>query len=430
MGATMWPESDFWTIYRQLFSLVFLSNLAIFIFVLIHDRSIVRVADAAAANFLACGLARQPLIVNSFFITLCSIPKSLPLWLRRIAANIYHYGGVHSGCGIASLLWYVGLVALMTRNFCLAATHSVASIISLILCYLILVLLLTIIGVAYPAFRVRYHNAFELTHRYLTWAVVALFLTLLIVFARARSPQTQGDFLLHLPAFWCVCISALAIIQPWTRLRAIPIRAESLSSHALRLHLPGTTHFGKVITLSRHPLRDWHSFATFPDPPSSSTSPSPSFSVVVSRAGDWTADLLAHPPIKLYTRGTKTYGFTRVMRLFHRIILVATGSGIGPCLAFLEDARRPAIRLIWQTRAPLKTYGAEVLALVHRLDPSPVIVDTDKCGRVDMVPLVHDLEREVRSEMVCVISNQRETERVVWCLCREGIAAVGPLFDS
>ncbi|PYH40408.1 uncharacterized protein BP01DRAFT_262815, partial [Aspergillus saccharolyticus JOP 1030-1] len=422
-------------IYRQLFSLVFLSNLAIFIWIVVRDRSVVRGADAAAANFLACGLARQPLIVNGFFITLCSIPRSLPLRLRRMAANVYQYGGVHSGCGMASLLWYLGMLGGLTREFCTATTHATPSIIALVLAYLIVVLLLAIIAVAYPAFRVRHHNTFELTHRYGTWAVVALFLVLLLVFAQASSPNHIGEYLCQRPAFWCVCLAAGALIHPWTRLRQIPVQCELLSSHALRLHLPGGTHLGKVITLAQHPLRDWHSFATFSDasqfPDPSAGSPPPSCSIIVSRAGDWTSELLVHPPTTLYTRGVQTYGFTRTMRLFHRIVLVATGSGIGPCLAFLEARQRPAIKLCWQTRAPEKTYGKEIWELVHQLDPHPLVVDTDVAGRrVDLVPVVEKLYGWMQAEMVCVVSNQRETERMVKALRARGVYALGPVFDS
>lgn len=319
----------------------------------------------------------------------------------------------------------------MTREFCIAPTHTLTSTISLILSHIILLLLLAIIGVSFPAFRIRHHNTFELTHRYCTWIVIVLFLALLIVFPQKISPQSQSQYLLHFPAFWCVCISALAIIQPWTRLRKITVHAEVLSSHALRLHLPGSTRFGKAISLSQNPLRDWHSFATFSDPVSAQNVDS-TFSLIVSRAGDWTSSIIANPPKTLYTRGQKTYGFTRVIRLFHRIVLVATGSGIGACLAFLaEQKKRPSMRLLWQTRTPARTYGSEVLALVHQLDPGPMIVDTDKCGRrVDLVPMIADIYHESQAEMVCVISNQRLTEEVLYRLRSRGIAAMGPLFDS
>ncbi|KAJ5933582.1 hypothetical protein N7454_005911 [Penicillium verhagenii] len=424
-------ESIFWTIYRQLFSAVLLANLPILIWILICDRNIIRVIDAVAVNFLCCALARQPFVVNGFFITFCSIPKSLPLWVRRKAANIHQYGGVHSGCGVTSLLWYLAMVVLMTRNFCIANTHSIASTIALALSYIIILLLVAVIGVSYPAFRACHPTVFELTHRYCAWLIVAFFLAFLVVFAKAAYPQSQGEYLINLPAFWCICLSALVTVQPWTRLRQIPVRTEVLSSHTLRLHLPGSTSFGKIISLSRHPVHDWRNFATFPDPTPTSSVDS-TFSLIVSRTGGLKSSIIASNPTSIYTRGQMTYGFTHVMRLFHRIVLVATGSGIGSCLSFLaEKHRRPALRLLWQTRAPLWTYGSGVLAQLHQLVPDPMIVDTEKCGgRIDLVPVIADLYHETQAEMVCVIGNQRLTEEVVCRLRNRGIAAMGPLFDS
>jgi hypothetical protein len=88
-------------IYRRLFSIVFLANLATFIAIMITEQKLLGLVNATAANLLACGLARQPLVVNSIFVSVCSIPRSAPMWLRRLAAKVYHYGGVHSGCGVA-----------------------------------------------------------------------------------------------------------------------------------------------------------------------------------------------------------------------------------------------------------------------------------------------------------------------------------------
>ncbi|KAJ5578058.1 uncharacterized protein N7459_007022 [Penicillium hispanicum] len=425
------------SVYRYLFSVVFLVNLALFIYLVTCHRSLVRFVDAAAANFLACGLARQPLVVNGCFQILCSIPRSLPLRVRHAAANIYHYGGVHSGCGITALLWYIGVVALLTRQYMTvpaSTAPATTSTVALVIAYLILILIVAIVAVAYPTFRVRHHDAFESTHRYFSWLVVALFLTLLIVFAHSPSslsPAGPGSFLLQLPAFWCVLAAAVAIIHPWTRLRRLDVEPEYLSSHAVRLHLKGATRFGKTISLAAHPLQDWHSFATFPDEHrTDETDRQTGCSVLVSRAGDWTAACIQQPPTVLWTRGLMTYGFTRAMRLFRRVVVVATGSGIGPCLAFLEDKQCPALRLIWQARAPQRTYGARVMELVHRLDPTPVVIDTDKSGRADLRPWIEAEYGAFQAEAVCVISNRSFTHTLVAELKARGVRAFGPLFDS
>src|SRR2546421_5899697 len=44
--------------------------------------------------------------VNLMFKCTCSLPTSAPLRLRRLAAKIFHYGGVHSGCGVSTVMWY------------------------------------------------------------------------------------------------------------------------------------------------------------------------------------------------------------------------------------------------------------------------------------------------------------------------------------
>ncbi|RAH46373.1 integral membrane protein TmpA [Aspergillus brunneoviolaceus CBS 621.78] len=424
----------FLNIYRRLFSLVFLANVAVFVAVMATDRKLLALVNAAAGNLLACGLARQPLVVNSIFVIVASIPRSAPLRIRRIAAKVYHYGGVHSGCGIASFVWYAGFVGLLSREYWSPSPSSSSggptiSVAPVILAYLILVVLLAIIVVAYPGFRIKKHDYFELIHRFFGWLVVVLFVILLMVFAdevSRASNEPLGPFLARLPAFWFLVLTVVAIVHPWTLLRKVAVQPETLSSHAVRLHLSHTTTtFGKGIQLARHPLRDWHGFATFPNPDGGR-----SFSCLVSKAGDWTAACIQDPPTHLWKRGVLLYGFAYAMRVFTRVVVVTTGSGIGPCLSFLGDDHRPALRVVWQTRAPLKTYGQRVLDLVSMMDPTPVVVDTNQSGRVDLVPMIRRIVQDFDAEAVCVISNPVFTRKVVYELESRGIPAFGPIFDS
>lgn len=48
--------------------------------------------------------------------------------------------------------------------------------------------------------------------------------------------QTLGQALIGAPPFWLLVILTLSIILPWVRLRKVPVRAEVLSSHAIRLY--------------------------------------------------------------------------------------------------------------------------------------------------------------------------------------------------
>ncbi|KAB8234840.1 integral membrane protein TmpA [Aspergillus alliaceus] len=413
-------------IYRRLFTLVSCANVAVFIAVMTADRKLQALVNATAANLLACGLARQPLVVNAVFVMVCSIPRSAPLRLRRIAAKVYHYGGVHSGCGVASFIWYTGFVGLMSKNY--RSPSPTISVVPVALAYIVLVLLLAIIVVAYPGFRFKKHDYFELTHRFFGWLVVALFVALLLVFADEASyaaDQSLGRFLIELPAFWFLMVTVVAIVHPWLFLRKVPVEPEHLSHHAVRLHFSHTTTtFGKGIQLASHPLQDWHGFATFPDPNGKT------FSSLVSKAGDWTAACIKNQPTYLWKRGILIYGFAYAMKVFKRVIVVTTGSGIGPCLSFLGDDNRPSLRVVWQTRAPLRTYGKRVLDLVSKMDGNPYIIDTNSSGRVDMVPIIRQLYTEFNAEAVCVISNPVVTKSVVYELESRGIPAFGPIFDS
>lgn len=416
-------------IYRRLFSLVFLANVGVFVYVMTTDRMLLALVNATAANLLACGLARQPLVVNAIFVTVCSIPRWAPLRLRRICAKVYHYGGIHSGCGIASLIWYAGFVGLMSKEYFAPPTGtSIISMTPVIVAYLILALLLTMIIVAYPAFRFKKHDYFELTHRFFGWLIVALFVILLLVFVDEASQAAHtpfGRFLIELPAFWFLMVTVVAIIHPWVLLRKVKVTPEYLSPHAVRLHMDhATTTFGKGIQLANHPLRDWHGFATFPDPEGKS------FSCLVSKAGDWTSACIKNQPTHVWKRGVLIYGFAYVMRVFKRVVVVTTGSGIGPCLSFLGDDNRPDLRVVWQTRAPKRTYGQKVLDLVSQMDPNPVILDTNASGRIDMVPIIRQLVQEHNAEAVCVISNPFVTQKVVHELESTGVPAFGPIFDS
>ncbi|KAJ5155941.1 hypothetical protein N7492_008744 [Penicillium capsulatum] len=434
------------TTYRRLFAFVFIVNLAVFLYFMIANRQLVPLVDATAVNLVVCGLARHPMVVNGIYRVVCSLPRSAPLWLRRRAAKSAHYGGVHSGAGTASLLWYIGFVAVSSQMYWTSTPISTAtdlkfSAAPIAVSYVILFLLVVMIAVAHPTIRLKVHDYFELTHRFTSWAILALFVVLLMLFANevsAAQQQSMGIFLVTLPAFWLLIVAIIAVVHPWLLLRKIAVQPDALSSHAVRLHFNHTEiAFAKGIQVSKHPLRDWHSFAGFPDPVpvgppqgrghKRNTS---SFSVVVSKAGDWTGDTIKNPPTHLWKRAVLMRGVGYGLRLFHRIIIVTTGSGIGPCLGFLGDENRPLIKVIWQTRTPLKTFGQDVLDLVHKMGPDPVIWDTTRDGRCDMLPLVRHHFKEFNAEAVFVISNPSMVRKVVFDFESQGIPAYGPIFDS
>ncbi|KAI1112736.1 hypothetical protein F5Y14DRAFT_420634 [Nemania sp. NC0429] len=286
---------------------------------------------------------------------------------------------------------------------------------------------------AHPNLRRRYHDHFEAFHRFAGWTALLAFWTHNIASANVTSRQwnaTIGYVLIHSPNFWFIILTTFCTIASWSRLRHHIVYPEKLSDHATRLHFKYRAmnpFYG--VKISDKPLTEWHAFATIPDvdPESGKIN---GFSVVVSNAGDWTKKQIMKPKErKLWVRGAPLHGLLYTSRLFRRIVVVATGSGIGPCLSLLFADVTPR-RVLWSTRDPEKTYGPRVVAEVRRADPAAVIWNTNEKGYPDIVGETYQLVHESGAEAVFIISNPKVTEKVVFGMQTRGIPAYGAIFDS
>ena len=95
-------------VYRRLFSLVWIANLAL-LGVILAIPSINRIwlSHLAAINLAIAVLARQDYVINLLYTIFCSVPRSWPLWIRARCGLIYHFGGVHSGAASSATLWFI-----------------------------------------------------------------------------------------------------------------------------------------------------------------------------------------------------------------------------------------------------------------------------------------------------------------------------------
>jgi hypothetical protein len=153
------------------------------------------------------------------------------------------------------------------------------------------------------------------------------------------------------------------------------------------------------------------------------------YRMTVSRAGDWTARLIDNPPGHIWVRGIPTVDIVVIKRLFSKVVIVATGSGIGPALGHLLSAETPA-QLVWATRDATKTYGAALVDEILTAQPEAIIWNTDELGRPDMLRLAYRAYITSGAEAVICISNKTLTWNVVHGLERRGIPAFGPVWDS
>jgi len=117
-------------------------------------------------------------------------------------------------------------------------------------------------------------------------------------------------------------------------------------------------------------------------------------------------------------------------QIFRSVVIVTTGSGIGPCLGVIQDIPATRVRLIWSTPSPLATYGREICGMVKETDGDAVIWDTREQGRPDLVQMAFDLYQKEKAEAVFVISNPKLTRKVVYGMESRGVPAFGPIWDS
>ncbi|KAH0351991.1 hypothetical protein KCU81_g2119, partial [Aureobasidium melanogenum] len=421
-------------VYRRIFSIVFVANLAGLIGLLAAGHSSILThmpyaANAAAANFLVAILIRQDYIFNMIFRVCQLVPLSAPLRLRRILAKVYEHGGMHSGCAIAGTMWFILLTVLIVVNF--ETGRIIHTPLVPIFTVLLLICFLVLCVFAHPAIRHRFHNSFEFTHRFAGWCSIIVFWVDLVLIAdtvrlqNTTSPEPLGIALVKLPAFWFLIIMSVHIVLPWLRLRKVAFTAERLSEHAIRLH--HKEHMGpyRGIAIAESPLGEWHPFACFPDGDGVNNS------IMISHAGDWTRRTIDNPKSHYYVKGVLKTNVLNMASIFNRVLLVTTGTGIGPALSFVaEPSRKGQCQVLWVSSSPEKTFGQPLIDWVYTLNGNAVVWDSKKDGRPDMVALTLRLYKEMNAEAVFVVSNPKLTKQLVYGCESRGIPAYGPIFDS
>ena len=388
------------------------------------------VSLAVAANIAAGVLIRQELVINLLFALFGKCPHWVPLRIRRLVAKIYHLGGVHSGAGVAATIWYFVFTAVIFRDYVHGSIPGLSSQPVIIVITLVIHILLIIIVVfAHPHLRARIHNSFEAVHRFAGWTTVILFWAQFMLLSKiagenSEPPVSLGTMISRSPVFYLLLGITVSLILPWLRLRKVPVLAEPLSDHAMRFHFTYTNlPLCAAPRISDSPLREWHAFAGIPEDNGTG------FSIIVSKAGDWTARLIKSPPSSVWVRGIPARGVLHIAPIFKSLVLVATGSGIGPILSLLT-ARGIKCRILWSTPNPAVTYKQSIIDNVLIADPEAVIINTSILGRPDLVQEAHDLYKESGAEAIFVISNPVVTRKVVFGLESRGLPTFAPIFDS
>ncbi|WP_431688389.1 hypothetical protein [Hahella sp. NBU794] len=379
------------------------------------------VLNGALVNFTIAILIRQQYVVNALFAIATSMPTHWPLKWRWAMGKVYHFGGIHVGGFFCGTLWYAAFTVFSLLGSYAALPLSIPILASVHLSILTLMIIL-----ALPDLRAKYHDQFEFSARFGSWASVLLFWAQTLILSAAAHPVSElPSALATSPQVWALAAVTLSILAPWLRLRKVEVTIHKPSNHAVIADFNyGVTPFaGSSTDLSLNPLFEWHAFANIPLPGREG------FQLAISRAGDWTGAFIDNQPRKVWVKGIPTAGVGNIETLFKKVVWIATGSGIGPCLPHLVAQGVPA-KLVWATRNPRKTYGDELVNDIKAAHPDALIWDTDTHGKPDLARLAYLAYRDTGAEAVICISNKKVTWNVVYELESRGIPAFGAIWDS
>lgn len=417
--------------YNRLIAAVGVVNAIVAVYALRHgwfswqDPHLRTIAAVAQANFVVAALPRQQWMINLISAFATRPSHRWPLKVRWTLGKYYQFGGMHVGASVSAAAWYLVFVVALTSGY----FHGVdgATLYNVLISAAIVGLFVAMIFMAMPEQRRRHHDRFEVSHRFLAWAALALVWANLVLFVAGQ----QGDrpllvALATTPASVLLALTTAFALWPWLLLRRIPVSIERPSDHVaiVKLDHDIVPRVGTTRPISRHPFVGWHQFGCVPPVPGER-----GYRMAVSRAGDWTGEFIDAPPTHVWVRGIPAAGVANVRRLFKRVVFVATGSGIGPGLSHILDSGADC-RLVWITRDPIGTYGEGLVAEILAAQPDALIWNTDERGKPDVLRLAYGAAVDFGAEAVICISNKKLTWTVVEGLEQRGIPAFGPIWDS
>ncbi|HWH80816.1 MAG TPA: hypothetical protein VNU71_01120 [Burkholderiaceae bacterium] len=424
LRATAWLLGRWFTTYRQIFLLVSAANLLL---LCLSDLGWIgwrpQAVTLSTANLFLCVLFRNELFIRVAHVALvgsCN-PVIVPLALRlRITSCLLHIGGFHRGFAVSGIVW------LGVDLFGPASSAGPAGALLHQLGHALLGLTLIMCLLAIRPIREAHHNLFELSHRYLGWAGIAVLwcLVLLREADAATGRLAPMSRLLAAPCFWFTLGLTITVFLPWLTVRKARVKTYSPSQGVIAIKFPGGLGVGAFGRISRTLLGDWHTFALVPH-----ATQAKSHLMIVSAVGDFTRGLVEKPPLTLFVRPIKFLGLPYSLQSYKRAVIVATGAGIAPFLPLLTHEAHRNYHVIWIGRSFQTTFGRRLSDLVFQC-PHLTTWDTAARGRPNTLELVASAYRHFDAEVVFIGCNPIATRELVYGCCALGIPAFGPSWDS
>lgn len=421
-------DQGLFTVYKRLFALCLTVNLVGLVvavtgyFPYAKDKA----ALFSIGNILASVLCRSEAFLRCIFwvtVKLLGRWSWVPLPVKTAATSFLQcVGGVHSGCGVSSILWLIYSL-LQTLSHRESSSDEIIGVAIAILGLLVISSL-----AAFPLVRHLHHNIFERFHRFAGWAALVLLWAFVMLNASYNPVDKSYDFrcssVVKKQEFWFTLVITLSIIFPWLFVRRVPVKVSAPSNHASLIKFQGGIESGILGRISRSPLSEWHAFGIISDG-------TEEHMMLAGAVGDFTRRLVSDPPTHLWVRGLRFAGLPYLINMYKRVVVVATGSGICVFLSFMLQPCPADVYVIWVAKGIEENFGDEIVEKVKSYPAEKMIIhDTAVFGRPNVSKMTVEAVRRWGGEVVIVTSNPSGSRDVVNGCKAAGIPAFGPIWDS
>lgn len=389
----------------------------------------------SVGNILVAVLVRNELVLHLLYRLAVWISVKIACGKYYINSSVHYIGGVHTSCATWGFLWLVVDIFQQLGNPSdpLSVTTS-SDPLSVTTSSILLTVLLIIIITATPPFRYKFHDTFEISHRYLGWSGLAI-----LVFHQTRfqfiitlNQAHPLESLLTNPVLLMLVLIIFSIFLPWISVQSFDnFRMYCPSKGVLVVTLPGKADVGTFARISLDGI-EWHSFSVAEISFNKQTGES-EIHLIIGAVGDWTKNLIqqvekGNLPKRLWVRRVKPPGFMFSINAYSRVAVIATGAGIAPVIPHvIENGHKLCI--VWIANEHQHTYGEKLWSLLNS-HPRCNIFDTGVLGRPDVEQLAIQTVRNFRAEAVFCVSNKTVTEKVIKACLEKDIPAYGATWDS
>ena len=350
-------------------------------------------------------------------------------------SSVHYIGGVHASCAPWGFLWLIVDVLQQWGNPSdLLSMATSSDPISIAISSILLTLLFIIILTAIPLFRHKFHDTFEISHRYLGWSCLGILVLhqTRFQFIIALNQAYPLETLLTNPVLLMLALMILSIFLPWISVQCFDkFRMHCPSDGVLIVTFPGMADVGTFARISLDGV-EWHSFSVAETSFNKQTGES-EINLIIAAVGDWTKNLIRQVekgslPKRLWVRRVKPPGFMFSINAYSRVVVIATGAEIAPVLPHLiKNGHKLCI--LWIGDNHQETYGEKIFSILCA-HPRCVIFDTGVHGRPNVGELAIQTVREFRAQAVFCVSNKAVTSDVIKACLAKGIPAYGASGDS